>query len=112
VLEAEAAALNRETSLQYLRRLMNDPEATLARRDRAAETLARIEADILLRIEERARGGGLGQYDRCNTMAELREAAAVGTIENSKSTGISDCVGRSVEPTGKSLFQAHQKAVG
>ena len=77
VLEAEAAAqANRETSLQYLRRLMNDPEATLARRDRAAETLARIEADILLRMEERARGGGVGEYDQCNTKAELRAALA------------------------------------
>ena len=77
VLEAEAAAqTNRETSLQYLRGLMNDPEATLACRDRASETLARIEADILLRMEERARDGGLGEYDRCQTMAQLLTAIA------------------------------------
>jgi hypothetical protein len=88
VLEAEAAAqANRETSLQYLRRLMNDPEATLARRDRAAETLARIEADILLRMEERARGGGLGEYDRCNTKAELRTAIADDLRRSESCTG-------------------------
>ena len=88
VLEAEAAVqANRETSLQYLRRLINDPEATLARRDRAAETLARIEADILLRMEERARGGGLGQYDRCNTKAELRAALADDLRRSENRTG-------------------------
>ena len=76
MLEAEAAAqTNRETSLQYLRGLMNDPEATLACRDRASETLARIEADILLRMEERARDGGLGEYG-CQTMAQLLIAIA------------------------------------
>jgi hypothetical protein len=54
---------------------MNDPEATLACRDRASETLARIEADILLRMEERARDGGLGEYG-CQTMAQLLIAIA------------------------------------
>jgi hypothetical protein len=88
VLEAEAAAqASRETSLQYLRRLMNDPEATLARRDHAAETLARIEADILLRMEERARDGGLGEYDRCRTIAELRTALADDLRRSESRTG-------------------------
>jgi len=78
VLEAEAAARSngtRETSLQYLRRLMNDPEASIARRDRAAECLARIEADILLRMEERSREGGF-LPEKCNTPSELVTAMA------------------------------------
>jgi hypothetical protein len=49
---------------------------------------------------------------KCPELLEIRRRPPRGTIENSKSTGISDCVGRSVEPTGKSVFQAHQKAAG